>query len=245
MATSKRKGTTRAASGTGSASQGLREQWRIAFETWRNLLPRRVKFGPEGSGKWTFQLEDDVQKRAAGWEPTYCFHYKPDGTPFRVDYLQPPQALHAAAWHLAEVAKALADRAAQLRIGGSRELREFAHELRFSGGISRNPLLLWEDGLDYVVDDVLAAHAATEEVASPMRAKRETKLDLVNDPACKSIRDILRAGPRMRGAVNKDSRLLCSPRKAGDLLNAMNEAGMVTQTKPRGPWRFVSDTPRK
>lgn len=80
--------------------------------------------------------------------------------------------------------------------------------------------------------------------ASSMPAKREQKLDLVHDPACKSIRDILRAGPRMRGAINKDSRLLCSPRKAGDLLNAMAEAGMVTQTKPKGPWRFVSDEPR-
>lgn len=70
-------------------------------------------------------------------------------------------------------------------------------------------------------------------------------LDLVHDPACKSIRDILRAGPKMRGAVNKDSRLLCSQRQAGHLLNAMHEAGMVTQTKKRGAWRLVSDTPRQ
>lgn len=76
-------------------------------------------------------------------------------------------------------------------------------------------------------------------------ARREQVLDLVHDPACRSIRDILRAGPRLLGAIEKDQRLVGSRRSTSDLLGAMGEAGMVAQTKKRGPWRFVSDTPGK
>lgn len=243
MATTKRA-TTAKAKAAPAVREGLREQWEKELRTWKDLLPRRVKFGFEGSGLWAFQLADDEQKRAAGWEPAHSFQPGPDGSLVRVDHLAPPQALCSAAWVLADMARRLADRGAQLRVDGSRRLREFEHALRFSGGISRNPLLLWEDGVDDIVDDVLAAHEGSDAVVHVAPARRSVELDLVNDPGCKSIRDILRAGPKMRGAINKDSRLLCSPRQAGDLLNAMAEAGMVTQTKPRGPWRFVSDTPR-
>jgi hypothetical protein len=81
--------------------------------------------------------------------------------------------------------------------------------------------------------------------ARSIPARREQVLDLVHDPSCKSIRDILRAGPRLLGAIEKDQRLVGSRRRTSDLLRAMADAGMVTQTKKRGPWRFVSDTPRK
>lgn len=149
-----------------AAGPTLREQWESTFRNWRDLLPRRVKFGFEGSGRWIFQLENDEQKRAAGWEPAHSFQPGPDGSFVRVDHLAPPQALFSAAWVLADMARRLADRGAQLRVDGSRRLREFEHALRFSGGISRNPLLLWEDGIDDIVDDVLAAQEG-EEPAAP------------------------------------------------------------------------------
>ncbi|MBL8736219.1 MAG: hypothetical protein JNL12_07325 [Planctomycetes bacterium] len=69
-------------------------------------------------------------------------------------------------------------------------------------------------------------------------------LDVVADPGCKSLRDTLRKGPKKLAAIEKDTRCP-SRRRASDLLKAMALRGMVAQTKTRGPWRFVSDTPTK
>lgn len=149
----------------------LREQWDDAFRTWRDLLPRRVVYGPRGSGKWHFQLETDEQKLAAGWTPAKGFVRQSDGVMKEVDMPQPNPKTATAAWVLADIAKRLADRAAQLRVNGSRELREFERELRWSAGFMRNPLLLWEDGLEYVVADVLAAHEGDSVARSPSPSK--------------------------------------------------------------------------
>lgn len=151
---------------------------------------------------------------------------------------KPTDELTAAADALAARATALADAAAQLRLAGTLELRRFANDL---SQIVFDPRP-WETraspDLWHVVEDVLAVVEAESEPDRP-----ENGIDLVNDPACRSLRDILRTGPKRLGAIEKDTRSP-SRRLASKMLAAMATVGMVDQTRAKGPWRLLSDKPR-
>lgn len=70
-------------------------------------------------------------------------------------------------------------------------------------------------------------------------------LDVVNDPDCALLRDIVRASPRTLGQIATDRRCSVARRRASVLLAAMAARGMLMQTRTRGPWRWLSDEPTK
>ncbi len=173
-----------------------------------------------------------------------------------------PDGPEAPEWHtVRESDHPVVGRTVQALADAARSLAAAA-----AGRYDTRPLLtlarLLERGVRFLGQGVSECYAPTEEVevlveaielgtesgdgqashGSTSRKEAQVQLDVVADPGCVSLRDILRSGPKLLKAIEKDQRSP-SRRKASDLLKAMQKRGMVSQTRHRGPWRFVSDTP--
>jgi len=82
-------------------------------------------------------------------------------------------------------------------------------------------------------------HAMETDERSEDAASTRPAIDLNNDPACVSLKAILKSGPKLLGAIEKDHRSP-SRRRVSKLLKLMAGADMVGQTKSRGPWRLLN-----